>query len=76
MQKYKDDNIEIILDKIRLSLDTDRSGLEFVGIEDNIVKVKLTSSCGSCPFSIMKSKMGIEKIIKEQMPGIKEVIAS
>ena len=75
MQKYKEDNIETILDKIRPSLKADGGDVEFVGIKDNIVKVKLTGACGSCPFSTMTLKTGIERAIKEQMPEIKEVIA-
>jgi len=75
MQKYKEDNIETILDKIRPSLKADGGDVKFVGIKDNIVKVKLTGACGSCPFSTMTLKMGIERTIKEQMPEIKEVIA-
>ena len=70
-----EDNIKTILDKIRPSLKADGGDVKFVGIKDNIVKVKLTGACGSCPFSTMTLKMGIERTIKEQMPEIKEVIA-
>jgi Fe-S cluster biogenesis protein NfuA len=37
--------------------------------------VKLTGACQGCPMSQMTLKMGIEKIIKNQLPDIKEVIA-
>ena len=42
---------------------------------DGIVKVKLTGACHGCPMSQMTLKMGIEKMIKKQIPDIKEVIA-
>ena len=54
-----EDNIKTILDKIRPSLKADGGDVEFVGIKDNIVKVKLTGACGSCPFSTMTLKTGI-----------------
>jgi Fe-S cluster biogenesis protein NfuA len=43
--------------------------------EDGIVKVKLTGACRGCPMSQMTLKMGIEKMIKQKIPDIKEVIA-
>jgi Fe-S cluster biogenesis protein NfuA len=43
--------------------------------EDGIVKVRLTGACRGCPMSQMTLKMGIEKMIKKQIPDIKEVIA-
>jgi Fe-S cluster biogenesis protein NfuA len=43
--------------------------------EDGIVKVRLTGACRGCPMSQMTLKMGIEKIIRQQIPAVKEVIA-
>jgi len=43
--------------------------------QDGVVKLKLTGSCGCCPMSQMTLKMGIEKILKQEVPEVKEVIA-
>jgi len=43
--------------------------------DDNIVKVKLHGACGSCPYSIMTLKNGVEQAIKRDVPEIKEVVA-
>jgi len=70
------EKVESALNKIRPSLRADGGDVELVEISsDGIVKVRLTGACGGCPMSQMTMKMGIEKIIKEEVPGIKEVIA-
>ncbi len=70
------EKVESALNKIRPSLRADGGDVELVEISpDGIVKVRLTGACGNCPMSQMTMKTGIEKIIKEEVPGIKEVIA-
>jgi len=70
------EKVEAALNKIRPSLKADGGDVELVEISsDGIVKVRLTGACGGCPMSQMTMKMGIEKIIKGEVPGIKEVIA-
>ncbi len=69
------DRVQKVLDKIRPSLQADGGDVELVGVEDNVVKVRLTGACFGCPFSQMTLKNGIEQIIKEEIPEIKEVVA-
>ena len=42
---------------------------------DGVVKLRLTGSCGCCPMSQMTLKTGVEKILKQEVPEIKEIIA-
>ena len=70
------EKVQKAIDLIRPSLQADGGDVELVDISvDGIVKVKLTGACHGCPMSQMTLKMGIEKIIKTQVPDIKEVIA-
>jgi Fe-S cluster biogenesis protein NfuA len=70
------DRVEKALDKIRPMLQADGGNVELVDVtSDGVVKLKLTGSCGCCPMSQMTLKMGVEKIIKQEVPEIKEVIA-
>ena len=70
------EKVQKAIDLIRPSLQADGGDVELVDVSvDGIVKVKLTGACHGCPMSQMTLKMGIEKIIKEQVPDIKEVIA-
>jgi Fe-S cluster biogenesis protein NfuA len=69
------EKVEAALDKIRPNLMQDGGNVELIDVDDGTVKVKLTGACGGCPMSTMTLKMGIEKIIKEEIPEIKEVVA-
>ena len=70
------ERVEAALNKIRPSLQADGGNVELVDVTaEGIVKVKLTGACGGCPMSQMTLKMGIERVIKEEIPEIKEVIA-
>ena len=64
------------LKKVRPALQADGGDIELVSVEaDGVVKVRLRGACGSCPMSTMTLKMGVEKILKQEVPGVKEVVA-
>ncbi len=70
------DKVKVVIDEVRPFLKADGGDAELVDVSaDGIVKLKLLGACGHCPMSIMTLKMGIEKKIKERVPGIKEVVA-
>jgi Fe-S cluster biogenesis protein NfuA len=70
------EEVQKAIDMVRPSLQADGGDVELVDVsEDGIVKVKLTGACRGCPMSQMTLKMGIEKIIKQQIPAVKEVVA-
>jgi Fe-S cluster biogenesis protein NfuA len=69
------DKVEVVLNKIRPSLIADGGDLELVDVNDGVVKVKLTGACAGCPMSTMTLKMGIERILKQDLPEIKEVVS-
>ncbi len=62
-----------VLDEIRPSLQADGGDVELVGIEENIVKVRLVGHCAGCAYSTMTLKMGIERLLKQRIPEIKGV---
>ncbi len=70
------ERVEKALEKVRPMLAADGGNIELVEVtEDGIVKLKLTGTCGCCPMSQMTLKMGVERILKQEVPEIKEVIA-
>lgn len=69
------DRVEKALDKIRPSLRADGGDVELIEVKDGVVKVKLTGACGGCPMSQLTLKMGIERLLKQEIPEIKEVVA-
>jgi len=64
-----------VLEQIRPALQADGGDVELVDVsEDGVVSVRLKGACGSCPMSTMTLKMGIERTLKEKVPGVKEVV--
>ena len=70
------DRVEEVLNKIRPALMRDGGNVELVDVNDGTVTVKLTGACAGCPMSTMTLKMGIENILKKEIPEIKEVVAT
>ena len=70
-------NIELriisLIDKIRPFLINDGGNLEFVKYEDNIVYVKLLGACAECEMMDITLKDGIEELIINEIPEVKEV---
>jgi len=69
------EKVKKALDKVRPSLQADGGDVELVDVEDGVVKVKLTGACAGCPMSQMTLKMGIERILKKEVPEVKEVVS-
>jgi len=65
------EKVESALQKVRPSLQADGGDVQLVDVEqDGTVKVKLTGACRGCPMSQMTLKMGIEKILKQNIPEV------
>lgn len=69
------ERIEAALNKIRPALQADGGDVQLISVSDGVVKVKLSGACGSCPMAAMTLRMGVERILKEQVPEVKEVVA-
>jgi Fe-S cluster biogenesis protein NfuA len=69
------ERVEEALRKIRPALQRDGGDVELVEVEGDVVKIRLTGACGGCPMSQMTLKMGIERILKKEIPEIREVVA-
>ena len=67
------DKIQTVLNKIRPMLQADGGDVEFVGVKDGVVKVRLQGACAGCPMSQMTLKNGIERLLKQEIPEVKSV---
>ena len=68
--------VKNVLEQIRPYLQSDGGDIRFVSMtEDNVVNVELTGACGSCPYSIITLKNGVETAIKKAIPDVKSVEA-
>jgi Fe-S cluster biogenesis protein NfuA len=69
------EKVESALAKIRPMLQADGGDVELVEVKGGVVKLKLKGSCAGCPVAEMTLKQGIERVLKEQIPEVKEVVA-
>jgi len=70
------EKIEAALDKIRPMLMADGGNVELIDAgSDGTIKVRLTGACGGCPMSQMTLKQGVERVIREEVPEVKEIIS-
>jgi Fe-S cluster biogenesis protein NfuA len=66
--------VEEALEKVRPSLQADGGDVQLIDVgADGVVKVKLTGACGGCPMAQMTLKMGIEKVLKLNVPEVSRV---
>lgn len=66
-----EEQIKEALNEIRPALQADGGDIEFFGVEDGYVKVRLVGACSGCPSSTMTLQMGVERAIRERAPDIK-----
>lgn len=70
------ESVQKAINQIRPNLQADGGDVELVEVmTDGTVKVKLLGACRGCPMSQMTLKMGIEKYLKKEVPGVREVVA-
>jgi len=68
--------VKNVIDQIRPYLQADGGDIQFVELtDDNVVNVELQGSCGSCPYSRMTLKNGVEEAMRRALPEIKSVEA-
>jgi Fe-S cluster biogenesis protein NfuA len=67
--------VEKALGEVRKMLAAEGGDIELVEVlENGTVKVRLKGACGCCPMSQMTLKMGVEKYLKKEVEGVKEVV--
>lgn len=65
-----------VMEQIRPYLQNDGGDMRFIEVtEDYVVNVELLGACGSCPYSTMTLKNGVEETLKKAIPEIKSVEA-
>jgi len=72
-----EDKIKKSLDKIRPYLQMDGGDVEFVSFDEKtgLLSVKLQGACAGCPMSQITLKEGVAKLVKEEVPEVKEVVS-
>ena len=75
-QQSFEEKVKDVIESVRPALQAHGGDIELVGTDnDKNIKVRLQGACQGCPGAAMTMKAGIERILKEKVPEVKEVIA-
>lgn len=71
-----DEQIIRVLDEyVSPAVAADGGHIAFKSFNDGILAVTLRGSCSGCPSSVITLKSGIENLMRQMVPGVKEVVA-
>ena len=81
--KNREEQVDIDLDILnetieyrRPAVQADGGDIKLASVDNGVVNIEMLGACVGCPLSIATLKSGIERILKEKVPGVEEVIAS
>ncbi|MEK7232261.1 MAG: NifU family protein [Elusimicrobiota bacterium] len=71
------ERVEKVLEKIRPYIQSDGGDITLISVDEiaGVVKVRLSGACGSCPSSTATLKGGVERMVRQEIPEIKEVVS-
>ena len=73
--KVNIEDVRAVLELIRPSLQADGGDVKLIGVNDEgVVTVELQGACKGCPMSQLTLANGVERILKERVPGVTSVI--
>jgi Fe-S cluster biogenesis protein NfuA len=75
MSETLENRVKKALEEVRPQLQADGGDLEYVGLDNGTVKVKLKGACSGCPMSTMTIQWGVENFLKKRVPEVKKVEA-
>lgn len=70
------ESVQEVIDEVRPHLQADGGDIALVDVtEEGVVRVRLLGACQGCPGAMMTLKMGVERMLKEKVPGVASVEA-
>ena len=63
------------LELIRPAIQMDGGDIKLLGIEEGVVTVQLYGTCETCPISPVTLRQGVERLLRERVPGVTQVVA-
>lgn len=68
--------VEEVVAIIRPAIQADKGDIRLVDVDEStgVVSVELQGACVTCPASTQTLKAGIERILKDRVPGVTEVV--
>ena len=71
--EFNNGNVKAEIEKVRHVLQRDGGDIEFVGIEGNVVQVRLQGACSGCAMATVTLQWTVERNLKSVFPEIEKV---
>ncbi|MHB1131742.1 MAG: NifU family protein [Chloroflexota bacterium] len=70
------EEVKKALELVRPHLQADGGDIELVEVDETagVVRVRLTGACGGCPMSQFTMANGVARVLREQVPGVTQVV--
>lgn len=70
-----EEKVRAALELIRPAIQMDGGDIKLEGVSGGVVTVQLFGTCETCPISPVTLKQGVERLLKDRVPGVTEVVA-
>jgi Fe-S cluster biogenesis protein NfuA len=72
------EQVEAVIEMIRPALQSDGGDIVLLDVDEDtgVVEVELVGACGSCPSSTMTLKAGVERIMRDRVEGVTELVTA
>jgi Fe-S cluster biogenesis protein NfuA len=67
--------VELLDDVVRPAVQRDGGDILFAGFDDGLVQLHMKGSCVGCPSSMATLKLGVENLLRDSIPEVREVVA-
>ncbi|OHB68736.1 MAG: hypothetical protein A2Y77_06570 [Planctomycetes bacterium RBG_13_62_9] len=75
-EKSFEEQVSEVIESVRPALQGHGGDVQLVGVDaDKTVRVRLQGACRGCPGATMTMRMGIERILRDRVPEVKQVVA-
>ena len=70
------EQVKQVIEIIRPAIQADGGDINLLDVDESsgVVTVELTGACVSCPASTITMKAGVERIMKDRVPGVTAVV--
>ena len=75
VQNGLEDRVRAALEVIRPAIQMDGGDIRLESVRDGKVTVSLLGTCDGCPMSPVTLRQGVERILRDRVPEVTEVIA-
>ena len=67
---------QLLATEVGPALDIDSAGIEVLGVDDGVVRIRLNGACAGCPSTVMSLIMGLEQELRQRIPEIEYLEAA